>query len=832
MDVEQRLLFAIFLSSLLLSSLPSLTAQKENYNSTAYLPASWINLASESLMINSTGSIIVIPVLLRGSEGPRYVCGFYCNTEGNQCLFGVLISQSRWSNDEYLQSPELVWSANRNNPVQSNATLQLRQDGDLVLANSDGTLIWSSSTRGKPVSGLKLTEMGNLVLFGSKNESIWESFDHPTDSLLLGQKLGPGQKLRASDSATNWSQGRLSLAVGSDGLSAYIESDPPQRYYVSGMNSYPYYEFRNGSLNDLTIPPASGAQFIKFEPDGHLKVYQWREIRFMEVIDLLDPYVGDCGYPMVCGNYGVCSKGQCGCIETTNDQEKSYFSQINFRQPNLGCSRITPISCDDSRDQTLLELSNTSYFAVDSSLDKANMGMEDCKSKCLSNCSCKAAVFYYTDQRDSVLESNGNCLLLNEVFSIINNEDNRGPSYNTTLLVKVQDVYVHSSSSSSSSSDIKLTILGCTFAVLACVVSLICYCLLLLRRILEDSEEPEGHFLNQVPGMPTRYSYEKLKSMTEDFSKKLGEGGFGSVYEGVLSNGTKIAVKCLDGSGQVKDSFLAEVQIIGSIHHVNLVKLIGFCFHKLHRLLVYQYMANGSLDKWICGGKNNQSLPWNARRRIITDIAKGLAYLHEDCSQKIIHFDIKPQNILLDQNFNAKVADFGLSKLVEKDQSRVITRMRGTPGYLAPEWLSSVITEKVDVYSFGIVMLEIICGRKNVDWSKIEEDKHLLSIFKRKAGEERLQDMVDKNNMDMLIHVQEAVEMMEIAAWCLQSDFTKRPSMSLLVKVLDGLVAPETNLDYDFTKPSVVETGAAGHLVIEAENIASQLLPSALSGPR
>nr|XP_027093712.1 G-type lectin S-receptor-like serine/threonine-protein kinase SD2-5 [Coffea arabica] len=802
MDVKQRLLYAIFLSSLLLSSMSSLTAQKENYNSTAYLPASWINQASESLMINSTGGNIVIPILLRGSDGPRYVCGFYCNMEGNQCVFGVLISQSRRSNDEYLQSPELVWSANRNNPVHSNATLQLRQDGDLVLANSDGTLIWSSHTRGKLVSGLKLTKMGNLVLFGPKNESIWESFDHPTDSLLLGQKLGPGQKLRASDSATNWSQGRLSLAVGSNGLSAYIESDPPQRYYVSGTNSYPFYEFRNGSLNDLTIPPASGAQFIKFEPDGHLKVYQWRDMRFVEVIDLLDPYVGDCGYPMVCGNYGVCSKGQCGCIETTNDQEKSYFSQINFRQPNLGCSRVTPIFCDDSRDHTLLELTNTSYFAVDSSLDKANMGMEDCKSKCLSNCSCKAALFYYTDQRDSVLESNGNCLLLNEVFSIINNEDNIRPPYNTTVLVKVQDVYVHSSSSSSSS------------------------------RILEDSEETEGHFLNQLPGMPTRYSYEKLKSMTEDFSKKLGQGGFGSVYEGVLSDGTKIAVKCLDGSGQVKDSFLAEVQIIGSIHHVNLVKLIGFCFHKLHRLLVYEYMANGSLDKWICGGKNSQSLPWNARRRIITDIAKGLAYLHEDCSHKIIHFDIKPQNILLDQNFNAKVADFGLSKLVEKDQSRVNTRMRGTPGYLAPEWLSSVITEKVDVYSFGIVMLEIICGRKNVDWSKIEEDKHLLSIFKRKAEEERLQDMVDKNNLDMLIHVQEAVEMMEIAAWCLQSDFTKRPSMSLLVKVLDGLVAPETNLDYDFTKPSVVETRAAGHLVIEADNIASQLLPSALSGPR
>lgn len=293
MVVKQRLLCAIFLSSLLLSSSSSLKAQKGNYDSTAYLPASWINQASESLMINSTDSNLVIPILLRGSDGPRYVCGFYCNMEGNQCLFGVLISQSRRSNNEYLQSPELVWSANRNSPVQSNATLQLGQDGDLVLANSDGTLIWSSNTRGKPVSGLTLSEMGNLVLFGPKHESIWESFDHPTDSLLLGQKLAPGQKLRASDSATSWSQGRLSLAVGSNGLSACIESDPPQRYYVSGIQRYPYYELQNGSFNDLTIPPASVAQFMKFEPDGHLKVYHWRDVGFMKVIDLLDPYVGD-----------------------------------------------------------------------------------------------------------------------------------------------------------------------------------------------------------------------------------------------------------------------------------------------------------------------------------------------------------------------------------------------------------------------------------------------------------------------------------------------------------------------------------------------------------
>ncbi|KAF3614472.1 hypothetical protein FXO37_35925 [Capsicum annuum] len=201
--------------------------------------------------------------------------------------------------------------------------------------------------------------------------------------------------------------------------------------------------------------------------------------------------------------------------------------------------------------------------------------------------------------------------------------------------------------------------------------------------------------------------------------------------------------------------------------------------------------------------------------------------LHEDCSQKIIHWDIKPQNILLDQNFNAKLSDFGLSKLIEKDKSKIVTRMRGTPGYLAPEWLSSVITEKVDVYAFGIVLLEILCGRKNLDWSHAdEEDVHLLSVFTRKVEKEQLMDILDRNE-DMQLHREAVIEMMSLAAWCLQGDFAKRPSMSLVVKALEGLVTVETNLDYNFS--NVPKVGAGNE---QREATISSKLLSILSGPR
>jgi len=144
-------------------------------------------------------------------------------------------------------------------------------------------------------------------------------------------------------------------------------------------------------------------------------------------------------------------------------------------------------------------------------------------------------------------------------------------------------------------------------------------------------------------------------------------------------------------------------------------------------------MPNGSLDKWIFAKHQVGPLDWKTRLKIITGVARGLAYLHSDCRQTIAHLDIKPQNILLDEMFAAKVSDFGLAKLIDREQSTVMTRLRGTPGYLAPEWLTSIITEKVDVYSFGIVIMEILCGRRNLDYSQPEESQHLISMLQEKA---------------------------------------------------------------------------------------------------
>jgi len=211
--------------------------------------------------------------------------------------------------------------------------------------------------------------------------------------------------------------------------------------------------------------------------------------------------------------------------------------------------------------------------------------------------------------------------------------------------------------------------------------------------------------------------------------------------------------------------FLMEVQTVGSINHIHLVNLVGFCAEKSHRLLVYEYMPNGSLDKWIFTKHQVGPLDWKTRLKIITGVARGLAYLHSDCRQTIAHLDIKTQNILLDEMFAAKVSDFGLAKLIDREQSTIMTRLRGTLGYLAPEWLTSIITEKVDVYSFGIVIMEILCGRRNLDYSQPEESQHLISMLQEKAKGNQLMNLIDPRSTDMEFHIDEVLRTMNLGMW-------------------------------------------------------------------
>ncbi|KAJ0551707.1 putative protein kinase RLK-Pelle-SD-2b family [Helianthus annuus] len=756
-------------------------------------------------------------VLHRKTDVAQFTCGFIGQGHVPSYVFAIFIS----STSEYPSQYEIVWSANRDNPVRDNAILNFTAAGELILQDVDGRIVWTTNTTGKSVAGMNLTDTGNLVLFDDQRSVVWQSFDHPTDCLLPGQKLFTGQKLKSSVSLTNFSQGMFSLQLTNEGLFGYVDSNPPHTYLSRRVNPYGsdtykerrrYMRFLNGSLSLFiyssepsdpdevigTRQASSAAQYVKLMPDGRLQVFELQFEAWTVLTDLTTRFVDECGYPLVCGRNSICSGNQqCSCPTT------KYFRPMNDRQADQGCSAITPLTCNSTKDQDFITLESVTYTTFTADMERVNL--ETCKQACLNKCECKAAFFRYDSNASS-----GECFLPSEIFTMKTVDPH---DYNVSAFIKVQNGRSHR---------FAITV-GSTIGSFVLLVTIGVIMYVVYRR--KSNEEMEEEYLDQVPGMPNRFSYEELKTVTENFSKKLGEGGFGSVFEGTLGDGTKIAVKCLEGLAHVKKSFLAEVQSIGSIHHVNLVRLRGFCAWKSRRLLVYDFMSNGSLDKWIYHGNREHVLEWECRKKIILDIAKGLTYLHEDCRQRIIHLDIKPQNILLDDDFNAKVSDFGLSKLIDKNQTEVMTTIKGTPGYIAPEWWSSIITEKVDVYSFGIVLLEILCGRKIFDRSQPEESWHLLSVFQKCWEQGTLLDIVDKHSEDMQINGTEVVEIMKMASWCLQTDYTRRPSMSSVVKVLEGGMNIESNLDYNFTDPRLKKN-------CSQEKDLTPLLPFVLSGPR
>ncbi|KAL5725773.1 galacturonan 1,4-alpha-galacturonidase [Ranunculus cassubicifolius] len=238
-------------------------------------------------------------------------------------------------------------------------------------------------------------------------------------------------------------------------------------------------------------------------------------------------------------------------------------------------------------------------------------------------------------------------------------------------------------------------------------------------------------------------------------------------------------------------------------------------------------MCNGSLEKWIFLKNRELSLGWQARKKIILDIAKGISYLHHSCRNGIIHLDIKPHNILLDGELNAKLSDFGLARFIDRDRSHVLTAARGTQGYMAPECWKKKITEKADVYSFGIVVLEIICGRRNLEHSLLEEYGTLLHLVREKAEAGQLSDLVDKQSEDMQQNEEAAVKMIRVAISCLWDDSTRRPSMSMLVKILEDDLEPEMIHDYSFLTINPMESSTETTAPVSAPQ-----LPEILSGPR
>ncbi|XP_022717231.1 cold-responsive protein kinase 1-like isoform X1 [Durio zibethinus] len=334
-----------------------------------------------------------------------------------------------------------------------------------------------------------------------------------------------------------------------------------------------------------------------------------------------------------------------------------------------------------------------------------------------------------------------------------------------------------------------------------------CFSFLFSRKKAPFSDENTVEIDEEVSGIQntTLFTYRELKMATENFhySNKIGEGGFGAVYKGTFRDGTMAAIKVLSAySNQGVREFLTEINVIADIEHENLVKLCGCCVEGNHRILVYGYLENNSLAQTLLGGgHSSMQFSWQARRNICIGVAKGLTFLHEEVRPHIVHRDIKASNILLDKNLMPKISDFGLAKLFPDNLTHITTRVAGTAGYLAPEYaIRGQLTRKADIYSFGVLLLEIVTGRSNTNRKLPLSEQYLLERAWNMYEHGQLVELVD-TSLNGDYNNEEAQKFLKIALLCTQDLPKLRPSMSEVVKMLMG---EESMDDLNISKPGLL----------------------------
>ncbi|OWM76386.1 hypothetical protein CDL15_Pgr028256 [Punica granatum] len=715
-----------------------------------------------------------------------YAFGFYQQGQGYKV--GVFLSG--------IQQRTIVWTAHRDDPpVPENTTLLLTTDGRLVLKSADGGETSIADPKESAFSA-SVTDSGNFLLRNPLGDIIWESFNNLTDTLLPGQRLSAGKELFSSMSATNPSTGIFRLKMQHDGNLIQYAVQTPDTGDYSYYNTGTFTSGDNVSLNfdqdghlyllntkgfnikNVTTggyPSEDNLYRFTIDSDGLLRLYSYDlkqnkswSVRWSSTNDKCDPK-GLCGFNGFCDLNN--QEAECRCLPG--------FDLVQRGNWTAGCGRnFTADDCKSERDGIIT--GNYVMKSVDSMqweddpysvLELANK--EACGKACLEDCNCEAALFtagkcskQRLPLRYGRIASNGPTSALIKVGAP--STDENGPTPREKTKEVRMDILIVS------------MLLACFGIILLALSGIIIH-----RNRLWEYRRIRSKVENCGFGelmAPRCFTLAELKTVTDNFKEELGRGAFGTVYEGMIWGSDKVvAVKRLDKYlAEGEKEFRTEVEVIGRTHHRNLVRLLGYCVDGPHRLLVYEYMSNGSLAG-VLFSREKQPPPWNERMGIAQDIARGIHYLHEECESQIIHCDIKPQNILMDKG--AKISDFGLAKLMGPDQTKTFTGIRGTRGYVAPEWhQKQPITAKADVYSFGVMLLEIICCRKNVDCN-LPEKEAILEEWARDCFEN---GEVQKLVGDEVVDKRELESAVKIGLWCIVDDPTLRPSVKKVLLMLEG----------------------------------------------
>ncbi|KAJ4766278.1 Serine/threonine-protein kinase [Rhynchospora pubera] len=688
----------------------------------------------------------------------------------------------------------VVWVANRETPITNTTSseLTISDDGNLVLINQFKTVVWSTNVKGSMLNSTEavILDSGNLVLRDKSKSSrvLWESFDHPAHTWLAGSKIGLNKTTGVNQRLISWKNendpapGLFSFELDPEDNEYIIYWNNSFQYWKSGkwngqyfdsipemelythlnIFSYSFVDDKAGTYLTYWISGNWSITRIVMDISGQLKGLTWRKSTQIWGTSSVNPKA-QCDVYNCCGPFGSCNSDfldTCHCIKGFTEKNPVNWGLKDY---SGGCVRSTALQWNQNGsrkgdEDRFYEMSNT-VLPDNSRRIESSSGIKDCESACLNNCSCTAYSY-----------SNGCSLWYGD---LINLKDGDGVGGETIYLRLAASELPNTKSE-------KIIVI-----VVVCIGVFLVICLafvlsLILRRKWRLRK------LRRVEGRMMAFTYRDLLYITNNFLVALGRGGFGSVYKGILPDSTVVAVKRLDGIFQGDKNFRAEVSTIGMIQHLNLIRLIGFCSEHDKKLLLYEHMPTGSLDRHLFGNISAR-LSWNTRYQIALGISRGLHYLHEKCRDCIIHCDIKPENILLDELFVPKIADFGLAKLLGHDFSRVLTSMRGTIGYLAPEWISgTALTAKADVYSYGMMLLEIIFGKRN----RRQEDNNDVSFFPafaaNKLVEGDIQCLLDVNFVDDA-NMEELERALKVALWCVQWEEDSRPSMGKVVQLLEGL---------------------------------------------
>ncbi|XP_030454320.2 putative receptor protein kinase ZmPK1 [Syzygium oleosum] len=724
-----------------------------------------------------------------------------------------------------------VWMANRQAPVNGRrSTFSLLDSGNLVLTDAGhaGGKVWSSSTTSPSAAELRLSNTGNLVLTNDTGGVLWQSFDSPTDTLLPQQPLTRNTFLISARCPYNSLTGFYKLYFDNDNVlrllfdGPYISSVywPFPWVQSSQLGRFLYNSSRiavldplgrfqssdNYSLYTSDYGVAAMQRRMTLDFDGNLRVYSrepgltgwavtWEAISSMP-----------CFIHGVCGNNSLCSydpaKGRsCSCVP-------GYVPKV-LGDWSAGCVPNFTFSDGCIADECgFVKLPYIDFYGYDYNTIY-NTTLEKCRQTCLSLCNCRG--FQYRVSMSSSGSTTFNCYPKIELLN-----GHNLPSFIGEFFIKVpknktftEDQLVKRTRyTCSPTAEVK--VLDRTYAKkgkneainfmlrAACVVGgieivVVFLVWFFLIRNQQDVTSAHQSYLLAATGFK-RFTYDELKKATRNFSKEIGRGAGGIVYKALLPDDRVAAVKVLSNATTGEADFLAEASTIGRVNHMNLIEMWGYCAEGKHRLLVYEFMEHGSLAQNL----SSPELHWKRRFDIAIGTAKGLAYLHDECLEWVLHCDVKPQNILLDSDYQPKVADFGLSKLMDRGKvtNSDFSRIRGTRGYMAPEWVSNLsITSKVDVYSYGIVMLEMVTGIfpmttsvHSLESGADAKQVRLIPWARNKMKERertgaRLEEMEDPA-LKVDYDLKKMEILIEVALKCVEEDKNARPTMSQVVEML------------------------------------------------